>query len=88
MLWVVSRVGDCEGLSRSGSVPGFMSEAMLVCVWVQGLDVRLMTTSRMSTCVPCHRELSAFTRGVYFSMMGWWVSFRLLSVHYSYHSPM
>jgi hypothetical protein len=45
------------------------------------VHVRLMTMGIMSSWVPCRCERSAFASAVYLSMMRWWVSLRLLSVH-------
>jgi hypothetical protein len=70
---VVTRVGVLEGLS-GGSVLGLIRVVMLVDARKLGVPVRLVTMGTMSTtCVPSHGERSACARGVYFSMIRWWV---------------
>jgi hypothetical protein len=77
---VVSWVEVLEGLSR-GSVLGLIRVVMLLCVREWGVPVRLITMGKMSTYVHGQCERSAFARGLlYFSMVRWWVSLRLLSV--------
>jgi hypothetical protein len=83
----VSRVGVWEDMS-GGSVLGFFRVVMIVCVRVWGVSLRLMSIGTMSTSVPGKCERSAFAKGVYFSMMRWWVSLKLSSVQYFHmHSP-
>jgi hypothetical protein len=78
---VVSRVGVFHALF-GGLFRGLIRVVMLVCVREWDVPLRLMIMGRMSTCVPGQCERSAFARGVYFSMMRWWVSLRLSSVQY------
>jgi hypothetical protein len=63
MRWVVvSRAGVWKGLC-GGLILWFMTEVMLVCVRVWGVDVRLMAMGMRSTCVPRQCQRSSFARG-------------------------
>jgi hypothetical protein len=85
IMRVVSRFGVFAGFS-GGSVLGLIRVLMLMCKREWGVPVRIITMGTASTCVLGQFEQSAFAREVFFSMVRWWVSLRLLYAQY-FHSP-
>jgi hypothetical protein len=73
------------GLS-GGSVRRVSREVRLAMVDECGIPVRLVTTRRVSTSVPCEWLRMAFARGVYLARINWVVWERSWFVHY-FHSP-